>query len=56
MNHQKEMHGCNPGTSVIFQYREFPKPISLGAWVVGWLEENIQNLIEGKRKESNGDA
>ncbi len=35
---------------------EFPKPISLGGRAVGWFEEDIQNWLDEKRKESRGEV
>ena len=35
---------------------EFPKSISLGGRAVGWFEEDIQNWLEEKRKESRGEV
>ena len=34
---------------------EFPKSISLGGRAVGWFEEDIQNWLDEKRKESMGE-
>ncbi len=35
---------------------DFPKSISLGGRAVGWFEEDIQNWLEQKRKESQGEG
>jgi len=35
--------------------REFPKSISLGVKVVGWLESDVQAWIEDKIKQSAND-
>lgn len=35
---------------------EFPKSVSLGGRAVGWFEEDIQNWLEQKRKESQGEG
>ena len=35
---------------------EFPESISLGGRAVGWLEKDIQNWLEQKRKESQGEG
>ena len=35
---------------------EFPKSISLGGRAVGWFEEDIQNWLDEKRKESLGEG
>ena len=36
--------------------REFPESISLGGRAVGWLESDIQDWLEDKRKESRGEG
>jgi prophage regulatory protein len=35
---------------------EFPKSISLGGRAIGWFESDIQNWLEEKHKESNGEG
>ena len=35
---------------------DFPESISLGGRAVGWFEEDIQNWLEQKRKESQGEG
>jgi prophage regulatory protein len=35
---------------------EFPRSISLGGRAVGWFEEDIQNWLEQKRRESQGEG
>lgn len=35
---------------------EFPKSISLGGRAVGWFEDDIQNWLDEKRKESRGEV
>ena len=36
--------------------KEFPNSVSLGGRAVGWFEEDIQNWLEQKRKESQGEG
>ena len=36
--------------------REFPESISLGGRAVGWLESDIQDWLEDKRKGSRGEG
>ena len=35
--------------------KEFPESISLGGRAVGWLESDIQDWLDDKRKESRGE-
>jgi prophage regulatory protein len=34
----------------------FPRPVSLGAKAVGWLEHEIDAWIEGRRAERDGEV
>jgi len=53
----KESTGLSRSTIYLrMANNEFPKPISLGGRAVGWFEEDIQNWLDEKRKESRGEG